>query len=257
MNKAWLLLFLLPLLFLTSCADKDEAYPSLLEPIFTPKRDFYLLIEHHTDIESKDQDLYLNVVGKELCGALKLNGHVFYRDSYTYDLISKYYTVNFDAQQNDWLILDENEQNLSYEIMIPDHPISGTIKVPSQMNVSFPDFNPLQNYSVDWTIPEAPGFFSYSFLVSDWGNSVSSSGSLDDKVRSYTCNKEIWKDFSAYRRWSAELASNNYKYEHKGMVWVMRSEKKSTYFDNYSVPHIPFAPFKQFMRGELVLPTQK
>ena len=258
MNKAWLLLLLLPLLLLTSCTDKDEDYPNFMEPLISPERDFYLVVQNRTDIfnDSNYQDLYLRVVCKELCQTLKLNGHSFPRDSYTYDLSNKYYTVNFDAGDDDWMILDENERNLSYEIILPNRSISGTIKFPAPIAVSFPEYNPLQNYSLNWTTPENPGFFTNGLSLSDVDdNDISASGRLGKDIRSYTWNKEIWKDLAALRWVYVDLAAHNYKYEHKGMVWVMRSKEKSS--SHYSRARKPFACFEQFMRGELELPDQK
>ena len=264
MNKAWLLLLLLlPLLFLSACTEKDEDYPNLLEPLLTPERDFYLLIEQYTEDSDPSPDIYLKVVGKELCDAIKVNGHIFPRDSYSYNVGMGYfgmgyYSVEFDDDDADWMILDENERMLSYEIVFPNRSITGTIRVPDPINVSFPDFNLLQDYNLSWTMAENPDFFNYDFYIRDMDyNGISSYGNWEKEVRSHIWPKEIWKDLSTFSRTATQFTANNYKYEHKGMIWVMRTSKRSQDKSKSSPPHTPFAPFEQLMKGELSIPSRK
>ena len=257
MNKAWLLLLLLlPLLFLSACAEKDEGHPGFLDPMIRPEGDFYLLIENNSSDEHDSHDLYLRVIGKDLCDTLKLNGHIYPRTHYSINVDYKYYHVDFEPQPSDWLILDENERNLSYEIIFKNRSVSGTIKVPPQINVDFPDYDRLQDYSVSWTIPETPDFFSYSLWMHDDDNAIKALSNLDNNVRSHTLNKEIWKGMWL-TSFSFELTANNYKREHKGMIWVMRTKEKYKSWGHYSHPRTPFAPFEQLMRGETSIPGKK
>lgn len=255
MNKVWLLLLLAPMLFL-GCSDNDD-HPSLLEPLISPKLDFYLIIEHQREYRDKDyDDLYISVVSKDPCYSLTINEVLFMRDSFSYNTVLGYYINEFNPDDEGWEILDLNNRNLSYQLNFPGYTRSGTIKAPAHLETDFPDFNPDLNYRIDWTIEDQPDFFRCELLVGDTqGNYVNQEIELDPDARSNFWHNDMWDGLlGTVDYWKAELTANNYNYEQDGLIWVMRTKRESDWFGAKTQARKPLERFEQLMSGEIRLP---
>ncbi len=258
MNKVWLLLLLAPMLFL-GCSDNDD-HPSLLEPLISPKLDFYFIVEHYSEFWDKDDDdLFITVVSKDPCGSLTINGVSFQRDSFNYNTMLGYYITEFNTDDEDWEILDLNNRVLSYQVNFPGYTRTGTIEAPASPELDFPDFNPDLNYELEWTIEDQPDFFRCDLTVGDIGdNYVSQSVERGSNALSITWYNDTWEVLTGtVDYWNADLTANNYNYEHNGLIWVMRTKERSDWGFGKAKTRQALERFEQLMRGEIRLPKKE
>ncbi len=248
MNKVWLLVLLVVLLLITSCGIWDPKYPSLWEPVLNPTKDFYLLIGHRLDANSRQEDMYMSLYCKVTCNSVKLNETSFNPGS-PYFGNDGYYKYEFEIPDGAWSVLAEN--TLNYEISFPAKTVVSTIQVPDLYTAQFPVFNSAQDYQLNWTIATDPDYQRVSLsLLNGAVPNVYESADFSGSVRKYRWKKSEWNHLSSPGYSGTTLKAYNYQKANGGLVWVLRSLENGHSKQSGLSPRIPFQELERLLQRE-------
>lgn len=248
MKKMQLLLLLVVLLLLTSCGILDPKYPSLWEPVLNPTKDFYLLIGHRLDANSREESMYMSLYCKVTCNSVKLN-ETFFNPGSPYFGNNGYYKYEFEIPDGAWSVLAEN--NLNYEISFPAKTVVSSIRVPDLYTAQFPVFNSAQDYQLNWTIATDPDYQSVALDLLDGGHhNEYESADFSGSVRKYRWKKSEWKDLSSPGYSGTYLKAHNYQKANGGLVWVLRSLENDNSKQPGLSPRIPFQELERLLQRE-------
>lgn len=243
--KRMVLIVMLGLLALgiSSCdnRDGDSDLPSFVDVIFSPKEDFYLVLEYTQDIDLRDSDVYCSLVSKmplkelwietqrvypEYMNVVTQNGDTFYR----YDMDMSYLSGALPTDYNEEVV---------YQIKFADKTVSGSMLMPAEYLINPPDFDPEQDYSLQWILGADPRAQVVNMKLdgSVTGSHYSYIKEISPAARAYTFRKSLWSGYQPEEDFEINLEAHNYSKTEGGIIWYMSTYCAEEYNWNRQARH--------------------
>jgi len=113
---------------------------------------------------------------------------------------------------------------ISYDIFDGTTHYTGVANVPQQINGTFPNLDPLQNYTYSWTYaPDNtvnPNFHVVDVLMSDQDSDADFQirKQIDGSLRQYTINKSMWQSWNLSLYFDAYVDAYTYSFNNDDQV---------------------------------------
>lgn len=227
--KRMVLLVMLGLLALgiSSCdsRDGDTDMPSLVDVLFSPKEDFYLILEYTQDINLKDSGVSCSLVSKMPLNELWIEGQRVYPQLIDVEIQNgdTYYRYFFNLDYLSGALPTDYNEELVYHINFVDKIVSGSMLMPAEYLLNPPDFDPEQDYSVSWTLAADPRAQVVGMQVKDSATDTSFHyvHEISPAARAYTFRKSLWSGYQPEEDFMINLEAHNYRKTEGGVIWYI------------------------------------